>query len=162
VVYFPVKEKHFDRSKDDVSIWEQVENVAQMQHYWADNQVSATVTFTPDEAKDIPKILELYENRLKSISFLPLTEHNYPQAPYQAITKETYEQASAKMGVLDFGTLNTDEAEDIFCDGDKCTIPVPEHQPAETEEIHFDEPVKTPDPVTVKAVKPETASVPVK
>jgi len=166
VVYFPVHEKHFDRAKDEVSIWEQVENVAQMQHYWADNQVSATVTFTPDEANDIPKILELYENRLKSISFLPLTDHNYPQAPYQTITKEAFEQASAKMGVLDFGTLNTDEAEDIFCDGDKCAIPIPEHQPAETEEIHFDESAETPPtqtaPVSAEAVKPKSEPIPAK
>ena len=136
VVYFPVHEQHFDRSKDDVSIWEQVENVAQMQYYWADNQVSATVTFNAEEAKDIPKILELYENKLKSISFLPLTDHSYPQAPYQTITKETFLQASAKMQPIDFCSINTDEAEDVFCDGDKCTIPVPA-QP-ETEEIHFD------------------------
>ena len=136
VVYFPVHEKHFDRSKDDVSIWEQVENVSQMQHYWADNQVSATVTFSPEEAKDIPKILELYENKLKSISFLPLKDHSYPQAPYQTITQETFLQASSKLQTLDFGSINTDETEDIFCDGDKCAIPTPR---PETEEIHFDE-----------------------
>jgi adenosylcobalamin-dependent ribonucleoside-triphosphate reductase len=138
VVYFPVHEQHFERSKDDVSIWEQVENVSQMQHYWADNQVSATVTFSPDEAKDIPKILELYENKLKSISFLPLTDHSYPQAPYQTITRETYLQASEKLQPVDFSMLNTDEAEDVFCDGDKCAIPVPHEQP-ETEEITFDD-----------------------
>jgi len=134
VVYFPVKEEHFDRSKDEVSVWEQVENVAQMQYYWADNQVSATITFTPEEARDIPKILELYETRLKSISFLPLTEHNYPQAPYQTITQDAFETASAKLGPLDFGNLNTDEAEDLFCDGDKCELPPPHQQP-ETEEL---------------------------
>jgi len=153
VVYFPVHEKHFARSKDHVSIWEQVENVAQMQHYWADNQVSATVTFMPDEAKDIPKILELYEYRLKSISFLPLTEHNYPQAPYQTITKEAFDLAASKMGTLDFGALNTDEAEDVFCDGDKCAIPV-EHETPETEEIAFDAEEKAPQTAeTVTATK---------
>jgi ribonucleoside-triphosphate reductase (thioredoxin) len=88
VVYFPVHQENFERSKDDVSVWEQMENVAQMQYYWADNQVSATITFTPEEANDIPKILELYEPRLKSISFLPLTDHNYAQAPYQTITRK--------------------------------------------------------------------------
>ena len=134
VVYFPVKEEHFDRSKDDVSIWEQVENVAQMQHYWADNQVSATVTFKPEEAQDIPHILELYETKLKSISFLPITEHNYPQAPYQTITEEVFVQASEKLSAPDFSNLNTDEAEDIFCDGDKCQLPPPHEQP-QTEEL---------------------------
>ncbi len=126
VVYFPVKQKHFDRGKNDVSIWEQVENVAQMQYYWADNQVSATVTFRPEEARDVPRILELYETRLKSISFLPLTDHQYMQAPYQEITEEMYVQAAARVGELDFTGVNTEEAADLYCDGDKCEAPLPE------------------------------------
>jgi ribonucleoside-triphosphate reductase (thioredoxin) len=138
VVYFPVKPAHFERAKDDVSVWEQVENVAQMQFYWADNQVSATITFSPEEAKDIPYILELYETRLKSISFLPIRDHSYAQAPYQAITKEAYELAVSKLKPLDFQLLNTDEAQDLFCDGDKCELNVAEHLP-EQQEVDFPE-----------------------
>ena len=108
-----------------------------MQHYWADNQVSATVTFKPEEAKDIPKILELYETRLKSISFLPLVDHDYPQAPYQTITMETFLQAVGKLSPLEFGAINTDEAQDMFCDGDKCEIQPPRELPA-TVEMEFD------------------------
>ncbi len=145
IVYFPVHQEHFDRSKDDVSIWEQVENVAQMQHYWADNQVSATVTFKPHEARDIPRILELYETRLKSISFLPLTDHDYAQAPYQTITAQAYRLAAAKLQPLDFAALNTDETEDIFCDGDKCEIAPPKDLP-ETVEIEFEGEPETPVP----------------
>ena len=137
VVYFPVEHAVFDRAKSDVSIWEQVENIAQMQYCWADNQVSATVTFKPEEAKDIPRILELYETRLKSISFLPLQNHNYPQAPYQEITGEAYFQAVAKLQPLDFATLNTNEAEDVFCDSEKCEIvPAAVHFP-EPQEFEF-------------------------
>jgi len=148
VVYFPVEEKYFSRSKDDISVWEQMENVAQMQYYWADNQVSATITFKPDEAKDIPYILEMYESRLKSISFLPLTEHSYAQAPYQAITADTFNAAVAKLKPLDFASINTDEAQDLFCDGDKCeirTIPhVPEQQEIEAcEEVPSEVEVET-------------------
>jgi len=138
VVYFPVEQKMFDRSKTDVSVWEQMENIAQMQYYWADNQVSATVTFRPEEAKDIPRILELYETRLKSISFLPLQDHNYPQAPYQEITGEAYFQAVSKLKALDFRSLNTNEAEDIFCDSVKCEImEAPVHFP-EPQELEFE------------------------
>ncbi len=137
VVYFPVHEEFFSRSKTGVSVWEQVENVAQMQYYWADNQVSATITFKPDEAVEIPQILELYETRLKSVSFLPLTEHNYPQAPYQEITREVFEQAKAKLGPLNFELVNTDEAQDLYCDGDKCMIEIPPRVP-EQQEVSFD------------------------
>lgn len=151
IAYFPVKEKFFARGKKDVSVWEQVENVAQMQYYWADNQISATITFSAEEAKDIPYILELYESRLKSISFLPLKDHNYPQAPYQEITVEAYENAVERLGPLNFHSMNTDEVQDLFCDGDKCerivTEPLPEQQ-----EVPFDE---SPDEVAL----PETNEI---
>jgi adenosylcobalamin-dependent ribonucleoside-triphosphate reductase len=138
VVYFPVEHRAFQRSKTDVSVWEQVENIAQMQYYWADNQVSATVTFKPEESQDISQILELYETRLKSISFLPLLDHNYPQAPYQAITGEAFMRAASKLKTLDFNTINTKEAQDVFCDGDKCEIVIqPEHFP-EPQDLPFD------------------------
>src|SRR5579859_477425 len=96
VVYFPVREEYFFKGKDDVTMWEQLELAAQMQQYWADNQVSVTVTFKKSEAKDIKTALQLYETRLKSVSFLPLLEeyHGYVQAPYQKITKEEYEAYS--------------------------------------------------------------------
>lgn len=92
VVEFPVHEDfYYDRSKADVSIWEQLENVAQYQHYWSDNSISVTVTFKPEEAKDIQRGLELYETRLKSVSFLRYVETGYEQAPLEPITKEQYE-----------------------------------------------------------------------
>lgn len=122
VVYFPVHAEFFDRSKDDVSIWEQLENVAQMQHYWADNQVSATVTFKKREAKDIPRALDLYQSRLKSISFLPAEDHGYVQAPYITITKEEYAAAVEKLKPLVLKG-DTNEMVDEFCDGDACLIP---------------------------------------
>lgn len=122
VVYFPVKAAHFERSKSDVSMWEQLENAAAMQYYWADNQVSVTVTFKPEEAKDIPRALELYETRLKSVSFLPLSDHGYAQAPYISISKEEYEKAASALKPLSLRS-DTHEAVDAFCDGDKCLLP---------------------------------------
>ncbi len=138
IAYFPVKEKFFHRSKTDVSVWEQVENVAQMQYYWADNQVSATITFNPEEAKDIPYILEMYETRLKSISFLPLKEHNYPQAPYQEISEDIYQFAVRKLEPVNFQHVNTDEAQDLYCDGDKCEFVATEPPLPEQQEVPFD------------------------
>jgi len=124
VVYIPVEEKNFDRCKTDVSMWEQLEIAAAMQTYWSDNQVSITVTFNKDEAKDIGKALELYEDRLKSVSFLPLTDHKYIQAPYQECTKEEYEEYKAKIKpfVITDISVHDVSSEDKFCDGDSCKI----------------------------------------
>jgi len=143
IAFFPVKHDNFERSKGNVSVWEQVENAAQMQYYWADNQVSVTVTFKEEEAQDIPKILELYETRLKSVSFLPLTDHQYAQAPYQEISEEMYLHAMSRIGPLEFYDVNTDEAQDLYCDSDKCELIIPEKVP-ETKEFDFDVPEEVP------------------
>lgn len=123
VVSVPVHEKYFTRGKADVSMWEQLEIVAQIQQHWADNQVSATITFNKNEAKDIKHALELYETRLKGISFLPLTDHGYKQAPYIPITKEQYEEMVARIKSVDL-SLITHDVTDSYCDGDKCVIPL--------------------------------------
>lgn len=121
VVYFPIHEKHFERSKNDVSMWEQLSNAAAMQRYWSDNAVSITVTFKPDEASQIAHALQVYEDQLKSVSFLPLSDHGYAQAPYQAITKAEYEAAASKLKPIDFDAAEH-EADDKFCDGDRCAV----------------------------------------
>ena len=121
VVSFPVKEKNFTKSKDDVSIWEQFCDASDMQRYWADNQVSITVTFNKEEEKYIQPCLEIFETKLKSISMLPLVEHGYEQAPYIAISKEEYQDLKENIKPLIIKT-SFHEAEDKFCDGEACTL----------------------------------------
>jgi ribonucleoside-triphosphate reductase (thioredoxin) len=126
VVSFPVREEFFSKDKDDVTIWEQFANASDLQRYWADNQVSITVTFRKDEAKDIKTCLEVFEDRLKSISLLPLvdSDHAYEQAPYIKISEETYKSMTKSIKPLNLGVLQThdESAEDKFCDGDTCTV----------------------------------------
>jgi len=126
IVYFPVKEENFYRSRGDVSIWEQLEIAAQMQHYWADNQVSVTITFKEEEAPLIKQALEFYETRLKSVSFLPLMDHGYKHAPYQPMTKGDYDKAVQKLKPLKLKkSTETVGFDHKFCDSDSCEIPRP-------------------------------------
>ena len=123
VVSFPIKEEHFEKAKEDVSIWEQMHNAAQIQRYWADNQVSITVTFKPEEAADIKLCLECFEDSMKSVSFLKIDPGTiYPQAPYIKITKEEYESLQANCKPLRIDT-SSHEKDDEFCDGDACELP---------------------------------------
>ncbi|MFX0043009.1 MAG: ribonucleoside-triphosphate reductase, adenosylcobalamin-dependent [Candidatus Hodarchaeota archaeon] len=122
VAEFPIHEKYFDRSKNEVSIWEQAENAAAYQKYWSDNQVSITITFQEEEADQIQHVLECYEDKLKSVSFLPIKEHGYKQAPYEEITKEHYDELISKVK-----PFNLDETKDRaigvkFCDSDRCEV----------------------------------------
>jgi len=123
VASFPVHEEHFDRAKDEVSMWEQLELAAKLQYYWADNQVSVTVTFKPEEAKDIKSALEMYETRLKGVSFLPLKNHGYKQTPYEAITEAQYDEMVSKVSELRLApVLATHDTVERFCDGDTCVV----------------------------------------
>ena len=45
VVEFPVSLGNKIRTLNDVTMWEQLQLCATMQRYWADNQVSCTVSF---------------------------------------------------------------------------------------------------------------------
>lgn len=121
-VEFPVKEPYFKKGKRDISMWEQLEIAAQYQHYWADNAVSVTVTFKDDEAHQIKNALELYETRLKAVSFLRYKETGYKQAPYEPITKEEYEVRIKK--VKPILRIDTDQAGagTKFCDGESCEL----------------------------------------
>lgn len=120
VVSFPIKQEYYDRSASEVSMWEQLENAAQVQEHWADNQVSVTITFQPHEAKDISKALELYETRLKGVSFLPSSDHGYEQAPYVPITEAEYLVLSNEVKPY-LGPIKKDQT-DSFCDGLVCEV----------------------------------------
>jgi hypothetical protein len=121
VISFPVKEENFSKGKEDVSIWEQFANAAALQRWWADNQVSITVTFNEGEVSYIKDCLEIYEDQLKSVSLLPLSDHGYVQAPYIKITEDEYEVMVSQITPLDL-TSSGHEVTEKFCDGDTCTI----------------------------------------
>jgi ribonucleoside-triphosphate reductase len=122
VVEFPVHEKNFDRSKNDVSIWEQAENAAAFQKYWSDNQVSITITFKPEEANQIKHVLECFEDQLKSVSFLPIEEHGYKQAPYEEITEEKYNEMMSVIKPLSLENSKDRAIGERYCDSDKCSV----------------------------------------
>tara|TARA_B000000557_G_scaffold259467_1_gene255371 strand:+ start:1727 stop:3697 length:1971 start_codon:yes stop_codon:yes gene_type:complete len=122
VVEFPVHEPYFNKGKRDVSMWEQLEIAAQYQHYWADNSVSVTVSFKPSEGSQIKEALEMYETRLKAVSFLKYEETGYEQAPYEPITKEKYEEMNSKITPFQRALVNTAGKGTKFCDGDTCVI----------------------------------------
>jgi ribonucleoside-triphosphate reductase (thioredoxin) len=121
VVYFPM---HYPRKrKRNPTMWEQLEMAALMQEYWADNQISVTIDFDQEtEGPEIQRALESYAHRLKGVSFLPRTNHNYAQPPKQVITREEYEAYKATLKPLDLSGIRTKEVEEKFCDGGLCEI----------------------------------------
>lgn len=123
VVYFPVH-TIAQRSEKEVSIYEKVHLVVLAQQYWSDNGVSVTISFKPEEAEHVAKILKMYEGQLKAISFLP--EGSYEQAPYEGISQETYESYSATLLPVDLSLLYGKESKEAkgeaYCTTDFCEL----------------------------------------
>lgn len=77
------------------SLRAQFERQAFLQQEWADNSVSATISFDPSsERAQLADLLREFVPRLKSTSCLP-TAHGYTQAPYEAIDAATYHRLAA-------------------------------------------------------------------
>jgi hypothetical protein len=124
VVSFPVKvDEGIKTHEQGISMWEQLSLAAFMQKYWADNQVSCTVTFDPKDANQIAPALDYFQYQLKGISFLPRHDYGaYPQMPYESITKEQYESLLARVKPIDFSSVLTDGSGEKFCSNDGCEI----------------------------------------
>jgi hypothetical protein len=130
VVYFPCKAES-KRYAKDISIWEQMALYVALQEHWSDNQVSATISFQPHEADDISRVLDVYKGKVKAISFLPLNDHAYVQAPYIPCTEAEYDTAMSKLDdKAAWYTMKSATAEEIheiaaeekFCSGDLCVV----------------------------------------
>lgn len=108
----------------DVSMWEQLSRAAFMQRYWADNQVSATITFNPEtEGHQIASALNYFQYQLKGVSFLPRTPKGaYRQMPYEGIPREEYNRRVAALLPLDFGASHEDAEAEKFCDSSSCQL----------------------------------------
>lgn len=129
VVEVPVCVGENLRTLDEISMWEQLSMAAFLQQYWADNQVSYTVTFDPEtEGDQIEKALDFFQYRLKAVSFLPRPKGGvtaYAQAPYEPTTKEQYDEAVAKLKPIDFSQVTGEIAEvERFCTTDKCELTI--------------------------------------
>lgn len=122
IVQFPVNISNV-RPLSQVSMWEQLSLAAFLQKYWADNQVSSTITFKPNEAKNIKHALNYFQYQLKGVSFLPKTEVGvYPQMPYEEITKEQYEEEIKNIKNIYLKDTKEEAIPDRFCDNELCTI----------------------------------------
>lgn len=111
----------------EVAIAEKARLAAMLQHYWADNQVSVTLTFRPEERAELPDMMTMAAATLKAVSFLPLVEGGaYAQMPYEPVDASTYDQVIRGISSLDRDLLYLEGAEaegEVFCDGDACQWP---------------------------------------
>jgi adenosylcobalamin-dependent ribonucleoside-triphosphate reductase len=126
VVFFPIK-TDAKRSEKEVSIYEKMNLAATAQRWWSDNSVSVTITFDAEKEKnDVGTVLHMYDGQLKTVSFLPMGNHVYPQMPYTQISEEEYAEYAMQLFAIDFtgvyAGMAADAVGEAYCTTDSCEV----------------------------------------
>lgn len=92
VVSFPAEFPEGTLLADETDAITQLRYAMLMQESWADNAVSVTVTYRPEELPEIKEFLRENWHLMKSVSFLPYSDHGFVQAPLIPIEEDEYER----------------------------------------------------------------------
>lgn len=119
VFSFPMTAPHSRVTQQSQTLREQFERQAVVQEWWADNAVSATISFDSEtEREELAECLREYVPRLKSTSLLSKT-HGYKQPPYEAIDEMTYDLLVARIDqqhqLVTGGDIEIDECASGAC-----------------------------------------------
>ena len=112
VVEFPVKSPDGAVIKNDLTAIEQLEYWKKVKLNYTEHNPSVTISVGGNEWIGVANWV--YENWdiIGGLSFLPRDDHSYLLAPYEEISKERYEEMSAKMPLIDFSQILFYEKED--------------------------------------------------
>ncbi len=130
VVEFPVKAPDNAITKNDLTALQQLEHWKMVKENYTEHNPSITVSVGADEWITVANWL--YENwdMIGGLSFLPREDYAYVLAPYEEISKERYEEMSAKLPEIDFSQIllyekddsNIDVKKELACASGVCEI----------------------------------------
>jgi len=112
VFSFPIKSPENSVTTADQDAMTQLELWKMYQDHWCEHKPSCTVSYTDTDFLHAGAWVYENFNKISGVSFLPYSDHTYPQAPYQEISNEEYEDLRSKMPVVDFSVLHEYETED--------------------------------------------------
>lgn len=112
VFSFPQKAPESGVVVKDVGAMEQLRLWKIYQDYWCEHKPSITVYYTPEEFLEVGAWVYKNFDAVSGISFLPVSEHTYQQAPYEEITEEEYNKMSEGMPIAEWNDLGQYETTD--------------------------------------------------
>ena len=109
-------------TRDMVSVIDHLNLWLAYQRHWCDHKPSVTIYVRENEWEQVRDWLWENFNEVTGCAFLPYDGGTYQQAPYEAISEDTYIEALKKLPVLDWNALI--EVEDNFTPDLECTAGV--------------------------------------
>lgn len=129
VVSFPVAAPKGSITAEDMVAMDQLEWYKKIQQNWCEHNASITVYVRPEEWLSVGDWVYKHWDIVNGISFLPLSEHVYEQAPYEKISKEEYDKLLKTFPKIDYSKLsayetedNTEGAKSLACTGGVCEV----------------------------------------
>jgi ribonucleoside-diphosphate reductase alpha chain len=129
VLEFPVESPAGSTFKDDITALEQLEYWKMIKENYTEHNPSATISVGDDEWVGVVDWIYKNWDIIGGLSFLPRGNHVYRLAPYEAITKEQYEEMKKNFPTVDFSKLmayertdETDLKKELACVGGTCEI----------------------------------------
>lgn len=109
---------------DHLNLW------MQYQEHWCEHKPSVTISVRNDEWLEVGAFVYKHFDKMSGVSFLPYSDHNYAQAPYQEISQEEYIMVDNQMPEhLKLELLEVYETDDMTtsareysCTGGTCEI----------------------------------------
>jgi ribonucleoside-diphosphate reductase alpha chain len=125
VFSFPVKAPDGSVTAGQMGSMDQLRLWKVYQDEWCEHKPSMTCYYNEDSFLAVAQWVWDNFDSISGVSFLPIQEHSYQQAPYQEITREEYD-AFPKVDV-DFSAFreeqdNTESSQSLACVGGSCEI----------------------------------------
>lgn len=129
VLEFPIEAPGTSVFKDDLSALEQLEYWRNVKINFTEHNPSATISVGENEWIDVVGWLEKNWDIVGGLSFLPRFNHVYKLSPYEAISKERYEEMMAAFPEIDYSKLvlyehsdETEQKRELACVGGACEV----------------------------------------
>lgn len=92
VFYFPIAAPKGAITRHDLTAIRHLELWLAYQRHWCEHKPSVTISVRPEEWDEVGEWVWEHFDELSGVSFLPLSEHTYQQAPYQDIPAQEYHE----------------------------------------------------------------------
>ena len=130
VFSFPIKAPRGAITRHDMSAVDHLNIWSIYAEHWCEHKPSITVSVKENEWLEVGAFVYKNFSTMSGVSFLPMSEHIYEQAPYQDCTKQEYEKLLKRMPKsIDWKKLGKYEREDntissqtFNCVGDFCEV----------------------------------------